>query len=80
MSQQNMEYQGLNKNSNPLHLTKQSVNSNHKRLDEWLLESTLSQINSSQKTIELQNVKSGVYFVQLTIDNITISRKIFINK
>ena len=38
------------------------------------------QINSSQKTIELHNVKSGVYFVHLSIDNKTISRKIIINK
>ncbi len=38
------------------------------------------QIHSSQNAIELNHVKSGVYFVRLTIDNTTISRKIIINK
>ncbi len=38
------------------------------------------QIHSSQKTIELNNAKSGVYLVHITIDNKTISRKIIINK
>jgi photosystem II stability/assembly factor-like uncharacterized protein len=38
------------------------------------------QIHSSQNIIELNDVKPGVYFVRLTIDNTTISRKIIINK
>jgi photosystem II stability/assembly factor-like uncharacterized protein len=38
------------------------------------------QIHSSQNAIELNDVKPGVYFVRLTIDNTTISRKIIINK
>jgi hypothetical protein len=38
------------------------------------------QIHSSHNAIELNDVKPGVYFVRLTIDNTTISRKIIINK
>lgn len=38
------------------------------------------QIHSSQNAIELNDVKPGVYFVRLTIDNTTISRKIIISK
>ena len=38
------------------------------------------QIHSSQNAIELNHVKSGVYFVRLTIDNATVSRKIIVNK
>lgn len=36
-------------------------------------------INTSQKTIHLKEVKSGIYIVHITIDNKTISRKIIIN-
>lgn len=36
-------------------------------------------INTSQKTIHLNEVKSGIYIVHITIDNKTISRKIIIN-
>ena len=38
------------------------------------------QINSSQRTINLSNVNAGVYFVHVTIDNKTITKKIIINK
>ncbi len=37
-------------------------------------------VNSHQNTINLANVESGIYLVQITIDNQTISRKISIEK